>query len=114
MIATKIQPCLDTCHIKLGGLFAGLVVTICAGNAYATESHMALALEHAQTAAKTNDAKTLVNHADAAKSHLNVVDEHLKTGNSSLDAAIEHAKQSHAELAKKSAEAAVEHLQAAQ
>jgi len=114
MIATKMLPSSDNCHIRLGGLFTGLVVTIWAGNAYATESHMALALQHAQTAAKTNDTKVLVNHADAAKSHLNVVDEHMKAGNSSLDAAIEHAKQGHAELAKKSAEAAVEHLQAAQ
>ncbi|TCV77421.1 MULTISPECIES: small metal-binding protein SmbP [Methylomonas] len=69
---------------------------------------------NAQTAAKFGDAKTIANHADAAKGHIKVIDEHLKAGVTSLDAAIEHAKQGHTNLAKKSAEEAVLHLNAAQ
>ncbi|TPQ26222.1 small metal-binding protein SmbP [Methylomonas koyamae] len=99
---------------KLIGLSAGSVLIFCAVNAEAAESHMALSLEHAQTAAKTGDVKTVADHADAAKGHIKMVDEHLKAAVTSLDAAIAHGKQGHADLAKKSAEEAVAHLKAAQ
>jgi hypothetical protein len=49
-----------------------------------------------------------------AKSHIKVVEDHLKESNTSLDAAIAHSKQGHADLARKSAEEAVVHLKAAQ
>jgi len=104
----------DTTMNIITVICAGMLLSVSAIHVYAAESHIALALEHAQTAAKSGDAKTIVNHADAAKSHIKVLDEHLKAGVTSLDAAIAHAKQGHSELAKKSAEEAVLHLNAAQ
>ncbi|WP_445369607.1 small metal-binding protein SmbP [Methylomonas sp. BW4-1] len=93
---------------------AGMLLSVSVMNVYAAERHIALALEHAQTTAKSGDVKTIANHADAAKGHIKVIDEHLKAGVTSLDAAIAHAKQGHSDLAKKSAEEAVLHLNAAQ
>ncbi|MBD9362412.1 small metal-binding protein SmbP [Methylomonas fluvii] len=99
---------------KLTIICAGMLLSVSTINVYAAESHIALALEHAQTAAKSGDTKTISNHADAAKGHIKVIDEHLKAGVISLNAAIEHAKQGHTDLAKKSSEEAVLHLNAAQ
>lgn len=99
---------------QLIGIGAVMLLSIAAIEVYAAESHIRLALEHAQTAAKAGDVNTIVNHADAAKSHIKVVDGHLKAGVISLDAAAAHAKHGHTDLAKKSAEEAVLHLNAAQ
>jgi hypothetical protein len=43
-----------------------------------------------------------------------ITEEHLKASLTSLDSAIDHGKQGHADLAKKAAEEALTHLKAAQ
>ncbi|CAG1022245.1 hypothetical protein IVG45_05435 [Methylomonas sp. LL1] len=101
-------------NIKYAGLCAGIALTLCSVSAYAAESHMAQSLKHAEAASKATDAKAITEHAETAKSHVTIAEDHLKAGATSLDAAIEHGKQGHADLAKKSAEEAVTHLKAAQ
>jgi len=99
--------------MKLAGLLAGIALTLSAFGAYA-ESHMAEALKHAEAAAKADDTKSIVEHAEAAKTHAKTADEHLDAGVTSLNDAIDHGKMKHADSAKKSAEEAVTHLKAAQ
>ncbi len=101
-------------HMKFAGLWAGIILTAASFGAYAAESHMAEALKHAEVAAKAADVNAIAEHAAAAKTHAKAADEHLAAGITSLDAAIEHGKQGHADLAKKVAEEAVTHLKAAQ
>lgn len=101
-------------NIKTIGLWAGMVLAFCSFGAYAAESHLEQALEHAQASAKATDGKSIAEHADTAKKHAKVSDEHLDAGIVSLDEAIEHGKQDHADLAKRAAEEAVTHLKAAQ
>lgn len=101
-------------NIRHAGVCAGIVLTFCSLAVYATESHMAQSLKHAEAASKASDAKAITEHAEAAKSHVTIAEKHVKAGATSLDAAIEHGKQGHADLAKKSAEEAVTHLKAAQ
>jgi O-acetylhomoserine/O-acetylserine sulfhydrylase-like pyridoxal-dependent enzyme len=100
-------------NMKLTGLLAGTVLTFASIGAYA-ESHMAEALKHAEAAAKADDTKSIVEHAEAAKTHAKTADEHLDAGITSLNDAIDHGKMKHADSAKKAAEEAVTHLKAAQ
>lgn len=99
---------------KLTALCAGLVSMLVSISVYAVESHVVLALEHAQTAAKSGDVDTIATRANAANSHIGVVDGHLKAGAASLEAAVAHGKHGYADLAKKFVEEAAVHLQAAQ
>lgn len=101
-------------NMKITGLWVGIVLGLCSFGVYAAESHMVQSLKHAEAAVKAVDAKAIAEHAETAKSHVTITEEHLKAGSTSLDAAIEHGKQGHADLAKKSAEEAVTHLKAAQ
>ncbi|WP_347986504.1 small metal-binding protein SmbP [Methylomonas sp. AM2-LC] len=96
------------------GFLAGMALTLCTFNVLAADSHFAQALKHAEEAAKAVDAKSIVVHAEASKSHVTIADEHLDAGAKSLADAIEHGNQGHTELAKKAAEEAVTHLKAAQ
>ena len=98
---------------KHTGLLAVIVLTFASFGAYA-ESHMVEALKHAEAAAKADDTKSIVEHAEAAKTHAKTADEHLDAGITSLNDAIDHGKMKHADTAKKSAEEAVTHLKAAQ
>jgi len=100
-------------NMKLTGLLAGTVMALTSFGTYA-ESHMAEALKHAEAAAKADDTKSIVEHAEAAKTHAKTADEHLDAGIASLNDAIDHGKMKHADSAKKSAEEAVTHLKAAQ
>jgi len=100
--------------MKLNAFGVGIALTMACFGAYAAESHMAQALKHAEAGAKAADAKAITEHAETAKSHVTIAEEHLKAGATSLDSAIEHGKQGHADLAKKAAEEAVTHLKAAQ
>lgn len=100
--------------MKINILLASAILAFSSFGVYAAESHMAQALKHAEAGAKASDAKTITEHAETAKSHVTITEEHLKAGTTSLDAAIEHGKQGHADQAKKSAEEAVTHLKAAQ
>lgn len=99
---------------RLTGLWAGIILTLCSLGAYAAEEHVEEALKHAKAAAKADDAKEIVQHAQQAKSHAKTADEHLDAGITSLDNAITHGNQGHADLAKKAAEEAVTHLKAAE
>lgn len=102
-------------NIKLSGLCAASVLTLASFGAYAVEeSHMAEALKHAEAAVAAVDGKTIVEHAEAAKTHAKTADEHLDAGITSLNEAIDHGKLKHDDLAKKSAKEAVTHLKAAQ
>jgi O-acetylhomoserine/O-acetylserine sulfhydrylase-like pyridoxal-dependent enzyme len=96
------------------GFLAGMALTLCTFTALGADSHFAQALKHAEEAAKAGDAKSIVAHAEAAKSHVITADEHLDAGGKSLDEAIEHGNQGHVDLAKKAAADAVTHLKAAQ
>ncbi|MGZ8227850.1 MAG: small metal-binding protein SmbP [Methylococcaceae bacterium] len=100
-------------NMKLTGLLASALITFASFGAYA-ESHMAEALKHAEAAAKADDTKSIVEHAEAAKVHAQTADEHLDAGITSLNDAIDHGKMKHDDLAKKAAEEAVTHLKAAQ
>lgn len=42
------------------------------------------ALKHAEAGAKASDAKTITEHAETAKSHVTITEEHLKAGTTSL------------------------------
>lgn len=99
---------------RLNTLWMGIALTLACFGAFAAESHMAQALTHAEAGAKATDAKAITEHAETAKSHVTIAEEHLKASAKSLDSAIEHGKQGHADLAKKAAEEAVTHLKAAQ
>lgn len=101
-------------NINLTGLWAGIVLSICSVGAYAEESHMTQALEHAEAAVNASDGKAIAEHAEVAKTHAKVADEHLDAGITSLEGAIKHGKMGHSDLAKKAAEEAVTHLKAAQ
>ena len=101
-------------NMKLSGLLAGTVLTVASFGAYAGESHMTEALKHAEAAAKADDSKSIVEHAEAATTHAKTADEHLDAGITSLYDAIDHGKMKHADSAKKAAEEAVTHLKAAQ
>ncbi len=100
--------------MKLNVLLTSLALTLSPYCAYATESHMAEALTHAEAAAAATDGKTVAEHAEAAKTHAKTADEHLDAGIKSLDSAIKHGKMGHTDVAKKAAEEAVTHLKAAQ
>ena len=100
-------------NMKHSSLWACIVLTFCSFCAYAEESHIAQAIEHAEAAVNSDGGKAIVEHAEAAKTHAKTADEHLDAGIKSLDEAIEHGKLRHADLAKKSAEEAVTHLKAA-
>jgi O-acetylhomoserine/O-acetylserine sulfhydrylase-like pyridoxal-dependent enzyme len=101
-------------YTKLSGLLFSIVLTFGSFGAYAGESHMAEALKHAEATVKAADGKSIVQHAEAAKTHATAAEEHLSAGITSLNDAIDHAKMKHLDLAKKSAEEAVTHLKAAQ
>jgi len=98
-------------NMKGFGLLVSTVLIMASAGAYAGESHMADALKHAEAAAKSDNGKEIVEHADKAKTHAKAADEHLDAGITSLN---DHAKMKHVDLAKKSAEEAVTHLKAAQ
>lgn len=100
--------------MKLNAFGVGIAWIMASFGAYAAERHMVQALKHAEAGAKAVDAKAITEHAETAKSHVTITEEHLKAGTTSLDSAIEHGKQGHADLAKKAAEEAVTHLNAAQ
>lgn len=101
-------------NLALTSLCAGIALTLCSIGVFAEESHNGQALKHAEVAAKATDGKTVAEHADKAKTHAKVANEHLDLGIKSLDSAIEHGKLGHTDLAKKAAEEAVTHLKAAQ
>ncbi|MCX7092250.1 MAG: small metal-binding protein SmbP [Methylobacter sp.] len=101
-------------NMKFTGLCAAIILSMASFGAYAAENHMAEALKHAEVAAKADNANAISEHAANAKTHVKAADEHLDAGVTSLDAAIEHGKQGHVDLAKKAAEEAVTHLKAAQ
>ncbi|MDT4328469.1 small metal-binding protein SmbP [Methylomonas sp. MED-D] len=95
------------------GLGGAMLLSVYTCNVQAADRHFALALEHANAADSAGDVKSIVDHADEAKVHIIVIEEHMKASLKSLDAAIGHAKQGHADLAKKSSEDAVSHLNSA-
>ncbi len=105
---------MELTNMKLTALSAGIILTFASFGAYAGESHMAEALKHAEAAVKADNGKTIVEHAEAAKTHAKTADEHLDAGITSLNDAIDHGKMKHADSAKKAAEEAVTHLKAAQ
>jgi len=99
-------------NMKLTVLCAGIVLAFSSLTAYAAEDHVEEALKHAKAAAKADDASAVVQHAEQAKIHAKTADEHLDAGITSLDNAITHGKQGHADMAKKAADEAVTHLNA--
>jgi len=121
---------MKTNNIKTTHLVAAIALTLCSfgvlaevhpevksevkSEVHSEESHNKLALEHAQEAVKADDAKALVEHADTAKTHAKIANEHLDAGIKSLAEAIDHGKLGHDKQAKKAAEEAVNHLKAAQ
>jgi len=96
------------------GLLTAIVLGLCSFGATAEESHTALALKHAEVAAKATDGKTIAEHAETARTHAKVSEEHVANGIKKLDEAIEQGKLGHTEPAKKAAEEAVTHLKKAQ
>ena len=100
--------------MKQTRLCAAIALILASFGAYAGECHMTQALKHAESAAKADDSKAIVEHAEAAKTHAKTADEYLDAGITSLNDAIDHGKLKQTDLAKKSAEEAVTHLKAAQ
>ena len=101
-------------NMKSSGLLLSIALTFGSCGVFAGESYMAEALKHAEATVKAADGKSIVQHAEAAKTHATAAEEHLNAGITSLNDAIDHAKMKHLDLAKKSAEEAVTHLKAAQ
>lgn len=89
--------------------------------ALAAENSKDEAVKHAQAAAeagKKGDAKTVVEHAKTAKTHVEAAEKdkpgpHYEAAEKSLESAIEHGNKGRAESAGKAAEEAVTHLKAA-
>lgn len=100
--------------MKIPPLLAAMALTLASLGVYAEESHVQEALKHAEAAAKASDVQAITEHAEASRSHAKLVAEHSAAAVKSLDGAIEHGKLGHADLAKKSAEAGLQHLKAAQ
>jgi hypothetical protein len=102
-------------NMKLTVLLAGIVLGLGSFGVYAAEeNHLKEAIKHAEAATKGADGKAIAKHAEQSKIHAKVVDEHLDAGVKSLEDAIDHGNQGHADMAKKAAEEAVEHFKAAQ
>ena len=100
-------------NMKLSGLLAGIVLAFYSFFAYAGESHIDQAIEHAEAATKATGGKAMAEHAETAKTHAKTADEHLDAGIKSLEDAIESGNLRHDDLAKKHAEEAITHLKAA-
>jgi hypothetical protein len=94
-------------------LMVAVILTAASTATLAIDNQLGTALGHAETAAKTDDVKEIETHAEAAKTNVTNVEQHLKEALNSLNSAIEHSKHGHADLAKKAAEDAVKHLKAA-
>ena len=101
-------------NMKLTGLLAGIVLTLASFGAYAGKATWRKRSSTRRLRPKLTIAKSIVEHAEAAKTHAKTADEHLDAGITSLNDAIDHGKMKHADSAKKSAEEAVTHLKAAQ
>ena len=101
-------------NFKLTDLCAAILLSLTSLSAIAEENHLTEALKNAEVAVKATDSKTIVEHAEAAKTHANAANDHLDAGIKSLDDAIDHGKQKHADSAKAAAEEAVTHLKAVQ
>ncbi|MER2514187.1 MAG: small metal-binding protein SmbP [Nitrosomonas ureae] len=80
------------------------------------------AIQHAETAAKSADGKTVAKHAMEAKKHANAAKNdkdrqidanHLGEGIKSLDEAVNEGKDGEADAAKKAASDAIEHFKQA-
>ena len=63
--------------MKQTGLCAAIALTLASFGVYAGESHMTQALKHAESAAKADDSKAIVEHAETAKTHAKTADELL-------------------------------------
>lgn len=94
-------------------LIVAIILTAASTVTLAIDNQLGTALGHAESAAKTDDVKAIETHAEAAKTNITNVEQHLKEAVNSLNSAIEHSQHGHVELAKKSAEDAVKHLKAA-
>ncbi|WP_297324356.1 small metal-binding protein SmbP [Nitrosomonas sp.] len=100
-----------------------LIMVLCSFSAFAAESHLNQAIQHAEAAVKSADGKTIAEHAEEAKTHAKsaqtektlakTAGSHLDAGIKSLDEAIKQGKLGAADLAKKAAEEAVTHLKQA-
>ena len=104
---------MKTNNIKHSAIWIGVALACVSFFSYAAESHIEEAIKHAEAATKASDGKSVAEHAEAAKIHAKTANEHLVAGIKSLDDAIDHGKQGHADIAKKSAEEALAHLKAA-
>jgi hypothetical protein len=100
--------------IKINSLWAAMALSLASLSVYAADSHMTQSIKHVEAAVKASDTKAITEHAETAKSHVVITEEHLKASLTSLDSVIDHGKQGHADLAKKAAEEALTHLKAAQ
>ena len=65
-------------------LLAGILLTLCSFGAYAAETHIGLAIKHAEAASKAADGKAVAEHAETAKSHVVIALEHLNAAFKSL------------------------------
>ncbi len=102
-------------NIKTINLYVSiLIVTLYSVSAFAAESHTAQAIEHAVTATKSADGKTIAEHAEIARTHAQTANTHLGAGIKNLDEAIKQGKLGATDLAKKAAEEAVAHLKKAE
>lgn len=101
-------------NIKSAALLSAAVFSATALAGPTEENHLQEAVKQAELAAKSTDAKAIAMHAEESRAHAGTADKHLDAGLDNLDKAIEHANRNEGALAKKAAEAAVEHLRAVQ
>ncbi|MEQ1739067.1 MAG: small metal-binding protein SmbP [Methyloglobulus sp.] len=96
------------------GLTTAIILTIASFSVSAVEKHLVEAIKHAEAAVNAGNGKAIAEHAETAKTHAKTADEHLDAGIKSLEGVIEHGKLGHDDLAKRNAEEALTHLNAAQ
>jgi len=99
-----------------------LIMALFSFSALAGSSHLDQAIEHAESAAKSADGKTVAHHAGVAKSHANAAKsqkdriinrKHLDEGIKCLDDAVKEGRDGNTDEAKQAAKDAVKHFKQA-
>lgn len=100
-----------------------IIMILFSFSAFAAETHLNEAIQHAEAAVQAPDGKTIAQHAMEAKTHADAAktersqaatgDSHLDAGIRSLDEAIKEGNLGAADLARKAAEQALAHLKQA-
>ncbi len=110
-------------YMKTITLFSSfLIMALFSFSALAESSHLAQAIQHAESAAKSSDGKTVAHHARMAKNHANAAKsqkdrvinrQHLDEGIKCLNDVVKEGEDGNTDAAKQAAADAVTHFKRA-